>query len=65
MTMPKKYRTKNSVTTMKRVIYYRLAQMRRWANTERGERAIVRCLTAMCVVMAADTALLVIGIIME
>ena len=48
---------------MKRQLYYRLAKMRRWANTERGERAIVRTLTAMSVIAAADITLLVIGII--
>ena len=48
---------------MKRNIYYRLAKMRRWANTERGERAIVRYWTAVSVIAAADITLLVIGII--
>ena len=48
---------------MKRQLYYRLAQMRRWANTERGERAIVRTLTAMSVIAVVDVTLLVIGVI--
>jgi hypothetical protein len=48
---------------MKRQLYYRLAQMRRWANTERGERAIVRTLTAVSVIAGIDIALLVIGTI--
>ena len=48
---------------MKRQLYYRLAKMRRWANTERGERVIVRFWTAVSVIAGIDIALLVIGTI--
>ena len=48
---------------MKRQLYYRLAQMRRWANTERGERAVVRFFSVVSVIAAADITLLVIGMI--
>lgn len=54
---------------MKRQVYYRLAKARRWlrnwANTPRGEKIIVRTLTAMTIVLIADVALLAIGCIME
>lgn len=48
---------------MKRQIYYRLAQMRRWANTNQGERAIIRFWSAVTVVLAADVTLLAIGVL--
>ena len=52
---------RNPSKILKRKLYYRLAQMRRWTRTERGERAIVRFWTAMCVIAAVCILLLVIG----
>lgn len=50
---------------MKRKVYYRLAKMRRWANTTEGERIIVGVLTAMTIVLIFDAALFAIGCIMS
>ena len=54
---------------MKRQVYYRLARARRfvrsWANTPKGEKIIVRTLTAMTIVGIIDAALLVIGCMMQ
>jgi len=50
---------------MKRKVYYRLAQARRWANTPRGERIIVRTLTALTFMGIVDAALLTIGCMMS
>lgn len=36
-----------------------------WANTEKGERIIIRTLTTLSAVFIIDVALLVIGIIFE
>lgn len=46
---------------MKRQLYYRLAQMRRWANTDRGEHAIVCFFSVLSVIAVVDITLLVIG----
>lgn len=51
--------------TMKRNLYYRLAQMRRCANTPKGEKRIVATLTTMTIVLAADVVLLVAGVFIE
>lgn len=50
---------------MKRQIYYRLARMRRWANTPRGEKIIVRTLTTMTIFGIIDAALFVVGCMMQ
>jgi hypothetical protein len=42
-----------------------LVHMRAYANTEKGERNIVRTLTAMSVVFAVATGLFVTGIVMR
>ena len=46
---------------MKRQVYYRLAQMRRWARTSPGERTVMRFWTAVAIVLAADMTLLAVG----
>lgn len=50
---------------MKRQILYRLAQMRHWANTPKGERAVVRTMTALTFAGIIDAALLAIGCMMS
>ena len=50
---------------MKRQVYYRLAQARRWANTPKGERIIVGTLSAMTVVLVFDVAMLICGCVMK
>lgn len=46
---------------MKYRVLRKVVIARRWANTEKGERTIVRVLSAMTLVLMADVALLVVG----
>jgi len=46
---------------MKRYLFYVLAKSRRFANTERGERVVVRVLTSMSVLLIVSVSLLIIG----
>lgn len=46
---------------MKRKVFYMLAKMRRYANTEKGERVIVRSLSVLSGVCVLDVVVLLIG----
>lgn len=46
---------------MKYRLLRKLALARSWANTEKGERRIVRTLTTLSVILIVDMVLLIIG----
>lgn len=46
---------------MKYKVLRKLVALRKYANTERGEKIIVRTLTNMSVILIVDIALLIVG----
>ena len=48
---------------MKQKVLRKLATARQWANTEHGERMIVKTLTALMYIGIADIVILAIGFI--
>ena len=46
---------------MKYKVLRKLMSFRKYANTERGEKIIVRTLTSMSVILVVDIALLIVG----
>jgi len=46
---------------MRYKVLRKLVAFRRFANTERGEKIIVRVLTVIAAILVADVALLVVG----